>query len=127
MAGLGAVLPELGRRGAGLVVVGSARPEAIPAFCAETGFEGRVLVDPSLATFRAAGLVHGLWHLADPRGWLSGGRALASGVRPGAIKGNVSQQGGTFVFGPSDAVLFEWRDRFSGDHPPIRRVLEALG
>jgi hypothetical protein len=126
VAGLGAALPELDRRGAGLVVVGSARPEAIPAFCTVTGFAGRVLVDPSLATFRAAGLTHGLWHLADPRGWLSSGRALARGMRPGAIRGNVSQQGGTFAFGPGNAVLFEWRDRFSGDHPAIRRVLEAL-
>ena len=121
------MLPELGRRGAGLVVIGSARPDAIPGFCAVTGFEGRVLVDPSLATFRAAGLVHGLRPLADPRAWLWSVRALASGVRPGAIRGDVSQQGGTFVFGPRDSVLFEWRDRFSGDHPPIRRVLEALG
>jgi alkyl-hydroperoxide reductase/thiol specific antioxidant family protein len=107
-------------------VVGSAQPEAIAEFREATGYESALLVDPSRAAFRAAGLRSGLGPTLDPRGLPRVIRALASGARQGPTRGSALQQGGTFVLGPGDAVSFEWRDRFSGDHAPIDDVLAAI-
>jgi hypothetical protein len=107
-------------------VVGSAQPDAIAEFRKITGYDGVLLVDPSLRTFEAAGLAHGMRETFDPRSILRGVRAFASGFRPGARRGAAFQQGGTFVVGPGDTVHFVWRDRFAGDHPALADVVAAL-
>ncbi len=126
MAGLSAALPEVQRRGGGLVVVGPARPEHIADFRRATGYAGPLFADPSLRTYEAAGLAYGWGKTFHPRTLVKGLRAALQGFRQGARKGNSLAQGGTFVLGPGDRVRFEWRDRFAGDHPDIEDVLAAL-
>lgn len=108
------------------MVIGSAGPGAIGAFRDATGYQGPVLVDPSLATYRAAGLTRGVGRLLHPQALGRMVRAFTGGFRSGAIRGDVLQQGGTFVLGPGEAVHFEWRDRFSGDGAPLDRILAAI-
>ena len=126
MTGLKNALPEIHARGGELVVVGCGLPEHIAGFRAATGYEGPLVTDPSLRTFQAAGLAYGWSRTLGPRTVLKGLRALASGFRQGARRGNPIQQGGTFVLGPGERVRFEWRDRFAGDHPELPEVLAAL-
>ena len=113
------------RRGAGLVVVGPGRPEHLEAFRAVTRYAGPLYADPSLASFRAAGLAYGWSKTFHPRSIWKGVRAFASGFRQGARRGNPVQQGGIFVLGPGDRVRYEWRDRFAGDHAPMAAVLAS--
>jgi AhpC/TSA antioxidant enzyme len=127
VAGWKAALPQIRARGGDVVVVGCGRPEHIESVRGATGYEGPLLTDPSLESFRAAGLAYGLGRTFHPRSMLKGLRAFASGFRQGARRGNPVQQGGTFVLGPGARVRFEWRDRFAGDHPDMRDVLAALG
>ena len=122
-----AALPEIHARGGDVVVIGCGRPEHISSFREVTGYEGALVTDPSLESFRAAGLAYGLGRTFHPRSVLKGLRAFTRGFRQGARRGNPVQQGGTFVLGPGARVRFEWRDRFAGDHPEMRDVLAALG
>lgn len=126
MAGLKTALPLIASLGGGLVVVGSAPPEAIPGFRVATRYAGPLLVDPSLLTFKAAGLGYGKARTFDPRAVPRLLVALLSGFRQGRASGRILQQGGTFVLGPGAKVRFEWRDRFPGDHPSMEAVLAAL-
>lgn len=127
MAGLARALPEIELRGGGLVVVGPARFEHIPGFREVTGYTGLLFTDPSLRTFRAAGLAYGWSKTFHPLTFLKGISAVAKGFRQGIRRGDVAQQGGTFVLGPGERVHFEWRDRFAGDLPDLDEVLKALG
>lgn len=126
MAGLAKALPEIEKRGAGLVVVGPGKPEHLPAFRQVTGYQGALFTDPSLKAYKAAGLASGILSVLHPRSLLGYLRAFGGGFRPRGVKGNPAQQGGTFVLGPGERVRFEWRDRFSGDHPDLSAVLAAL-
>jgi hypothetical protein len=126
VAGLEQARPEIQARGAELVVVGSGDPEHLAGFREVTGYHGPLLTDPSLRSFRAAGLASGWRRTFDPRALLKGIRAFAGGFRQGARRGNPVQQGGTFVLGPGPRGRFAWRDRFAGDHAPMREVLAAL-
>jgi hypothetical protein len=114
------------RRGAGLIVVGPGRPEHLKSFREVTRFAGPLYADPSLASFRAAGLAYGWGKTFHPRSLLKGVRAFAVGFRQGVRRGNPVQQGGVFVLGPGDRVGYEWRDRFAGDNAPLSAVLAAL-
>jgi AhpC/TSA antioxidant enzyme len=114
------------RRGASLIVVGPGKPEHLKGFREVTGFAGPLYADPSLASFRAAGLAYGWGKTLHPLTILKGMRAFAAGFRQGARRGNPVQQGGVFVLGPGDRVGYEWRDRFAGDHAPMPGVLAAL-
>jgi hypothetical protein len=118
--------PAIRARGAEIVVVGCAQHEHIPGFRAATRYAGPLVTDPSLLTFRAAGLAHGWTRTFHPRSVGKAIRAFARGFRQGARRGNPVQQGGSFVLGPGERVRFEWRDRFAGDHPDLRDVLAAL-
>jgi peroxiredoxin len=55
--------PEIEKRGAGLIVIGSTPPESMKESMKEfreaVGFHGSLVVDPSLDAFRAAGMVAG--------------------------------------------------------------------
>lgn len=126
VAGLSSRLPEIERRGGILVVVGPAKPEHIAGFREATGYKGPLFVDPAGRTFRTAGLVRGWASTYHPLAVLKGMRALAQGFRQGARRGDVAQQGGTFVLGPGERVRFEWRDRFAGDNPDLDEVVKAL-
>ena len=106
--------------------MGCGLPDDIPGFREVTGYPGPLLTDPSLRTFKAAGLAYGITRTFHPRSVWKGIRAFAGGFRQGARRGNPVQQGGTFVLGPGDRVRLEWRDRFAGDHPEMRDVLAAL-
>ena len=114
------------RRGAALVVVGPGRPEHLKGFREVTRFAGPLYADPSLATFRAAGLAYGWSKTFHPRSIWKGLRAFSAGFRQGVRRGNPVQQGGLFVLGPGNGVRYAWRDRFAGDHAPISAVLAAL-
>ena len=127
MAGLAAAAPSIAARGAALIVVGPAKPEHLAGFREVTGYAGPLYADPSLATFRAAGLTYGWRRTFHPLSVLRGVRAFAAGFRQGARRGNPVQQGGVFVLGPADRVRYEWRDRFAGDHAPMSDVVAALG
>jgi hypothetical protein len=116
----------MNRRGAGLIVVGPGKPEHLKSFREVTRFAGPLYADPSLASFRAAGLAYGWGKTFHPRSLLKGVRAFAAGFRQGVRRGNPVQQGGVFVLGPGDRVGYEWRDRFAGDHAPLSAVLAAL-
>jgi alkyl-hydroperoxide reductase/thiol specific antioxidant family protein len=108
-------------------VVGPARPEHLQGFRDVTGYAGALYVDPSLASFHAAGLASGWGRTFHPVSVWKALRALATGFRQGKRQGNPVQQGGIFVLGPGERVRYEWRDRFAGDHAPTADVLAALG
>ena len=126
MAGLRDAAADIERLGAGLVVIGNAKPDAIPEFRAATRYDGRLLVDPSLAAYRAAGLAYGVLSTFHPLSILHGIGAFRRGFRQGMRRGRPLQQGGVFVIGPGETVRYEWRDRFAGDHAPIGDVLGTL-
>jgi hypothetical protein len=107
-------------------VVGLGKAEHLAGFREATGYAGPLFADPSLATFRTAGLAYGWGRTFHPRSVLKGMRAFAAGFRQGARRGNPVQQGGVFVLGPGDRVRYEWRDRFAGDHASTSAVISAL-
>ena len=114
------------RRGGRVAVVGIGGADAIRHFRETTSYQGPLFVDPTLAAYRAAGLASGIATILSPRAIASNVSAMMSGTRPGKPSGNSLQQGGTFVLGPGDVERFAWRDRFSGDHPPLAQVLDAV-
>ncbi len=108
------------------MVVGPGKPEHLPGFRQVTGYQGPLFTDPSLRTYKAAGLASGLLSVLHPRSLLGYLRAFGGGFRPRGVKGNPAQQGGTFVLGPGERLRFEWRDRYSGDHAGLDQVIAAL-
>lgn len=147
---------EIDKRGGRLIVVGAAKPEAVHDFREAVGYRGPLLVDPSLAVFRAAAML-GEAAPAAPAETKSGGffgklrdslnadvgklltmevkealttdlskLAKESGDTPGR-SATTAHDSGVFAVGPGEAVAFEWRARGAGDLPKIADLLSALG
>jgi len=111
--------------GADLVVVGSGVPTFVRGFREETGFDGRVLADPTGKAFEAAGMHRGLLSTLNPLTAVRGLASVLRGTRYGGVQGDNYQQGGVLVI-IDGQVVYEYRSRYAGDEPPIAATLDAL-
>ena len=112
--------------GGELVVVGSGTPNFMAGFREQTGWTGPLYGDPSLASYRAAGLQNALWRNFTPLGLVYGARALARGHMQGRTQGDPSQQGGVLVILPPGRIVYEHKSQVAGDNAPAAEVAQAL-
>ena len=120
------IKPQLDRSGVGLVAVGSGSPASARKFVHQFGFEGEMVVDPSLKAYRAFDLERGMLRTLGPASLLKGIGAMKNGFSQGSAEGDLWQQGGLFVIGPGDRIDFAHRDRFAGDHADLGQAVAAL-
>jgi hypothetical protein len=129
VAALMGIKDQLDNAGVALVAIGSGSPEQAKKFVASFSFEGEMYVDPSLKTYKAFKLVRGLWRTLGPSSIGRGLSAMKKGFRQGQNAGDLWQQGGMFVIGPSDQIgnqlYFQHRNQTAGDHADLNAVLKA--
>ena len=118
--------PEIRRRGAELVVVGSGSPDQAAAFRTEAGIDFPLFVDPELRAYAVAGLRRGLSTVLRPSVFRRGFQAWRAGYRQRGVAGDPWQQGGLFVIRPGADLTFAHVSRAAGDHVHPGVVLEAL-
>jgi hypothetical protein len=119
-------LPELDALGVRVVLVGNGPPAALAAFARDFGLAARGIVavtDPSLASFRAAGLarprVHGVRAAVETL------RALGAGYRQRRRSGDRMQLGGAVLVDDDGRVLYHHRARSAGDVADPSDVVQA--
>lgn len=113
-------------KGAELVVVGNGAPWMAKAFVDEIGLTTPVLTDPSLASYRLAGLKRGVMAMLSPRMALHAARAMRAGFRQTATRGDALQLGGVLVIEKGGRILYTHVDREPGDVADVRAVVAAL-
>ena len=112
--------------GAELVVVGSGTPNFIAGFRETSGYDGRILSDPELVSYRAAQMKRGVWRSFTPLSAAYAVRALARGHLQGRTQGDASQQGGVLVILPGGRIVYEHHSNVAGDNAPAEDVVAAL-
>jgi hypothetical protein len=129
VAALMGVKNRLDAAGVGLVMIGSGNPEQAKEFISSFSVKGEMYVDPGLKTYKAFKLVRGLWRTLGPASIGRGLSAMKEGFRQGSNAGDLWQQGGMFVIGPSDKMgnqmFFAHRNQAAGDHADLNAVLKA--
>jgi hypothetical protein len=125
--------------GVRLVGVGIGTPARGQEFCDHIGFPRECLYsDPTSSTYSAIGLYKGVgetfFNAQTPYSLLA--RVQKDGAQDllGALSrwkpwtppdtSQALQQGGTFIFAGRDSI-FEHFDKSTGDHPELKRVLDA--
>lgn len=116
---------EIREAGADLVVIGSGTPEQAGWFAEDLGRPVRVLADPDLATFRAAGARRGVASSAHPGMLLAAWRAWRNGRRQRGTLGDPLQQGAVWVVRRGGEPVWRYVSRFAGDHPDAAEVVAA--
>ena len=125
--GLMARLPEIESLGVGVVLVGNGPVNALPAFVERMNLTARrvtVVTDPSLASYRAAGL-------GRPRafGWrtpIETLHALGAGYWQRRRAGDALQLGGAFLVDETGRVLYHHRGRSPGDLADPNDIVQAV-
>jgi hypothetical protein len=124
-AALMGIHDRLTEAGVTLIAVGSGSPGQAREFAEKFSFKGEIYVDRDLGSFKAFRLERGITKTLGPSSLIQGVKALGQGFRQGLSAGDLWQQGGVFVIGPGNRMLFEHRDRFAGDHADPKDVLAA--
>lgn len=119
--------PTLDDLHADLAIIGNGSAYFAQAFRRDLGLEGRrILLDPELTAYRAAGLHRGVGATLGLDTLKAGWRAHQKGFRQGSTQGDPWQQGGTFVLTPGGEVPFAHVNRGPGDHPDLLRITAVL-
>ncbi len=118
---------ELRSLGADLTVIGSGAAHYVEAFQEETGLAARILSDPDLKTYQAAGLRRGVAKTFSLSSLIGGLRAYASGHRQTGLQGDPWQQGGALVVAPDGPVLLHHVSESLGDHVAGEILLAVVG
>jgi hypothetical protein len=113
--------------GAELVVVGNGAPHFMQAFREDTGLDGPLFTDPTLATYRALEFRRGVAATVfSPRTWAHALRAMRAGFRQGRTQGDAFQLGGVLGVRPDGEVVYRYASAEAGDHPPVEELLAAI-
>ena len=119
-------IDELRARGAELHVIGNGSPSFVAGFRAQTGYDGSLYTDPSLAVFEAAQLERGAARTLDPRSLGRTFGAFARGHRQGRVQGDPWQQGGVLVVAPGGEVKWHYISERPADRPSAAQIAAAL-
>jgi NAD(P)-dependent dehydrogenase (short-subunit alcohol dehydrogenase family) len=119
-------IEEIRARGAELVIVGNGAASFAAALREDFDLDCKILVDPELRAYRAAGLRSGRVEVLSPRLPLNALRAWRSGSRQSGVQGDPWQLGGVFVIQTGGELAYRHVSREAGDHPPLDDVLAAL-
>lgn len=120
------VKEQLHKAGLSLLAVGSGSPDQAEAFAEEFGFTGELFVSQDLTAYHAFKLVRGVYRSLGPSSILRGIGAIKDGFRQSSGAGDNWQQGGVFLLGPGEKLIFEHRDQFAGDLADLDQVLAAI-
>lgn len=120
------ILGDVKKKGAELVVVGNGTAKQAKQFHEEQKMEMRLLTDPSLRTYKAAGFKKGALTVANPRSAAHAAKALLQGFVQGRTQGTATQQGGALVIDTDGTELFRYVSREAGDHPDPKSLVAAL-
>ncbi|KAI0807773.1 AhpC/TSA antioxidant enzyme-domain-containing protein [Fomes fomentarius] len=123
-----------------LVVIGCGEWKMINNYREITDFKGSVYADPSRALYSTFGMVENLGTTPagqEKRSYL--GRSLFGNIlkslQLGPLKtpqfigkqGNISQNGGEFIFGPGETCTYASRMRHSEDHVEVDELIKQAG
>jgi peroxiredoxin len=121
-------LAELAELGFATALIGNGEPEHIGPFALRHGLDDksvRVLTDPSLESFRRAGLDRSFWKTFGPVAARDAVRALLAGhTRPGT-EGDLYQQGGALVVDELGTLRFYHRNPSLGGHASTVELVDA--
>jgi hypothetical protein len=112
--------------GAEVSLIGNGSPSFIAGFREETGWDGRIYTDPSLAVYKAAELKRGVVKTFDPRALGTTVRAFARGFRQGRTQGDTWQQGGVLVVMPGGEIRWHHASDRPGDNATAEQIAAAL-
>ena len=116
---------ELEGSGVDLVAIGSGSPGGARHFVEKLHFTGEMYLNQDLRAYKAFRLKRGWWRTLSPAALVRGIQAMRKGFRQGRTDGDLRQQGGVFVLGPGDKLVFQHRNKFAGDHADLDTVLLA--
>jgi AhpC/TSA antioxidant enzyme len=111
----------LERSGARLVFIGNGQPNWIDGFRRDLGIDqGVVLTDPSLSSFKAAGMKHGFFQLMRPQSAINIRKLSKEGYSQGSLSadsGSHFQMGGVLAVSRFGKVMYHFASTSVGDFP----------
>lgn len=128
-------MPPEHLKGVRVVAIGCSPTKFIRPFQKETGFPYELYCDPKREVYNAAGFVRVLGGLGDSKS-PHAKSSVAGGIMKSAWRalktaspsqGDVKQQGGAFVLGPGDQLIYAHQDANPADHCPIDKLLQEAG
>ena len=101
--------------------------ELVEAYVRETDLQWPILLDPSLALYRAYGMERGSWwKVWGPPAWWIYAKLIVRGRSLRRPVGDMKQLGGDVLIDPKGIIRFHHVSSGPGDRPSIASLLSAV-
>ncbi len=120
------VEPEIRALGGELVVVGNGSVAQAAQFHKEMKLHFRLLTDPGLKSYEAAGFRRGVSTTLSVQVLTKGIQAFREGFRQTSTQGDPFQQGGAFVVASGGELKYQFVSQKAGEHPEPSQLLAAI-
>jgi hypothetical protein len=121
-------LVELDDLGLRTLFVGNGEPRYIDGFLERVGLRdshARVVTDPTLKIFEAAGLVRSRWGTFGLRAIGDVARGWSHGAASHGMEGDALQLGGVLMTDAAGTVAYYHRSKSLGDHPSASDLVDV--
>jgi hypothetical protein len=111
-----------------VTIVGSGSAAQLAAFIEREALAHEIVrcfCDPTLAAYRAAGLVRSRWGTFGPVALAQAARGIVHGHRNWIPQGDLFQKGGTLYITQAGVVAFYFRANRLGDHAALVDVVDV--
>jgi len=110
-----------------LVVIGNGDANSAKQFKENFSFQGEIYLDPKLDAYKSFKLQRGVWRTfkitKETRKMMLD--IVSKKISMDKLQGDAFQQGGTFVIGPGDKLLFSYLNDHTGDHANVKDAINA--
>lgn len=117
---------EIAAAGLRPVAVGLGEPKHARHFCGKLAPHLTCHIDLDKTAYQQYGLKKGgVMALFSPSVFVAGARAAAAGHIQGEATGDTSMLPGTFIVDADGVIQFAYYSTHAGDHPDIKKMLQA--
>lgn len=92
-----------------------------------TGYLGILLTDPIRESYKYLKFKSSLSDIVGLTSFTQAFSAFKAGFIPGSLQGSALQLGGAVVVTPAGNITYFFISSAAGDHPPIEKLLAAIG
>lgn len=117
------VFRELGVR---LVVIGNGDTQHFKKLKEKTGYTGELYTDPERIAYKLLDFDSGITKVMGFKPLTDATKLLFSGILPGSLQGSATQLGGAVAINTKGVILYHYKEKIAGDHPPLTQLIDAL-
>ncbi len=108
------------------MVIGNGGTQHFRKLREKTGYTGELYTDPERKAYKLLDFDSGITKVIGLKSLTDATKLLFSGTLPGSLQGDAMQLGGAVTINTKGLILYHFKEKIAGDHPPLSQLLDTV-